>query len=509
MASSADDLPRSTSGSAYAHLFELSEGGMGTVSVVVRTEGSFRRLHALKRLGSAIRSDETFRKMFLDEGRVAGLIRHPNVVSVLDVGEDEDGPYLILDYVLGVPLTGLLRLPRRVPLQIALRVAQEVAQGLHAAHELADHTGRPLHLVHRDVSPQNILVSYDGSVQVTDFGIAKALGASTRTSTGVLKGKLGYMPPEQLKFLEIDRRADIFSLGIVFFELLSGSRLYSGGGEEAPRRILYEPPPDILDVREDVPAEVVELLLELLAKEPEDRPQTAEAVARRIETVLAGEVARDGVYSLAEFMDQNFEEHRRAAEAGLARALAELDERSSQPSVDAGLARANPASEEPEGVTVAATPRAVAAPRRRWSALVAIGAAGLVALALGWGFYPRGDVDVAEEARGLAEPEPEVEPEVEAAAAGDPDSLADSVVDTAPRSGAPEPEPVADADPDDVEATEGPNDHASDANRPRAHSRRARARRARGRRAEPAAEAPRAPATVPIATSLDGRLDGP
>lgn len=236
------DSAGTITGGAYQFLLPLAEGGMGRVDVVVRHDGQFRRLYALKRLHTQYRNDEAFRAMFLDEARIAGLLRHPNAVSVLDVGEDDHGPFLVMDYVDGIPLSSILRRVRKggdhIPVQLIVSIVAQAAHGLHAAHELQNYDGTPLGLVHRDVSPQNILVSFNGIVQMTDFGVAKALGRVTKTQSGVLKGKYGYMSPEQLRFQEIDRRSDVFALGVVLFELLAGRRLYGeGGNTPAPRRI--------------------------------------------------------------------------------------------------------------------------------------------------------------------------------------------------------------------------------------------------------------------------------
>ncbi|MEO0324686.1 MAG: serine/threonine-protein kinase, partial [Myxococcota bacterium] len=274
---------------SYTRVCELASGGMGRVDLAVRRDGSFQRLFAVKRLHESFRDDAEFRSMFLDEARIAGLLRHPNVVSVVDVGEDAQGPFLVLDFVAGVSLGDLIRECQErgqlVPWTVALRIALQTAEGLHAAHELRDpETGMHLHLVHRDVSPQNVLLSYDGTAHVTDFGIAKALGRRTKTTTGVLKGKLGYLAPEVLRYEEPDRRSDLFSLGVVLFELLAGRRLYKSSHRVAGAwRVLNEPAPDLGEEREDAPASLVALLFRLLAKDPAYRPATAREVARELD----------------------------------------------------------------------------------------------------------------------------------------------------------------------------------------------------------------------------------
>jgi eukaryotic-like serine/threonine-protein kinase len=320
--------------SPYRTLMTLARGGMGQVDLCVRRSGSFERLYAVKRLHPHLREEETMRSMFLDEARVAGLVRHANVVSVLDVGEDAEGPFLVMDYVEGVSLSRFLKARARsgesLPIPVCAQIVAQVARGLHAAHELTSPQGTPLELVHRDVSPQNILVGRDGVVRVTDFGIAKALGRSTHTSTGVLKGKLGYMSPEQLSFEQVDRRTDLFSLGVVLYELVHLRRLYQGGeSADTARRILRDDPPDLGEHRADVPPALVELAFELLAKQPEHRPETALEVAERLEELTAayGEVVDIGQEVEAGFGPEL------DAESERIRALVEADESSPSSSV--------------------------------------------------------------------------------------------------------------------------------------------------------------------------------
>ncbi|MEM9193533.1 MAG: serine/threonine-protein kinase [Myxococcota bacterium] len=309
----------SFTGGRYVRAQQLARGGMGEVELAARVDGSFQRLYAVKRLRPMVRQDPSARQMFIEEARLAGRIRHPNVVSVLDVGEDRDGPYLVMDLVEGISAQALLRWATKngvsLPVQLVLRIVGQVARGLHAAHELSD-SGVPLSLVHRDVSPQNILIGFDGVARIADFGIAKALGRVNETSTGLLKGKAGYLSPEQLRFTEPDRRSDIFALGVVLFELLASRRLYFE--EEmiaAARRILEEPPPDIDELREDVPPRVIELSFEMLAKDPKVRPPTAAAVADRLE-LCVGELAEtEGIVDVAAYFEANFAGEKKRVEA--------------------------------------------------------------------------------------------------------------------------------------------------------------------------------------------------
>lgn len=292
----------------------LARGGMGEVKLGMRQAGEFRRLVAIKRLRPEYADDPRFHDMFLAEARLAGLVRHANVVSVLDVGVDEGGPYLVMDYVEALTLADVLK-AGAVPLQVALRIVREVALALGAAHALRGADGELLGLVHRDVSPQNVLLGFDGVARLTDFGIAKAHGTA-QTSTGVLKGKVGYMAPEQLRFLPPTPRTDLFALGVVLHELLTGSRLYHGGDTgTVARRILDEPSPDLYEAVPDAPSALIELHFELLAKDPDDRPASADEVATRLGAVLDELVAGEGSLELRSFVNDAFAEERDAARA--------------------------------------------------------------------------------------------------------------------------------------------------------------------------------------------------
>jgi serine/threonine-protein kinase len=375
--------------STHVRVMELARGGMGSVEIVLRKEGGFSRLLVRKRMLPEHRGEPTFRAMFLDEARIAGLVRHPNVVSVIDVGEDDDGPFLVMELVEGVSLSDLVKSAARrrglLPIQLCVRVCADVARGLHAAHELRAHDGTPLELVHRDVTPQNVLLSYDGEVRVADFGIAKALGRSSRTSTGILKGKIGYMSPEQLRFREPDRRSDLFSLGVVLFEMLSAKRLYDGDGLECARRILDEPPPDIAEHRDDVPPSLVEVLFDLMAKEPDDRPATAEEVAARLDDVLAELLAEEETLHVKDYLRERFADERLRAREELDRAI-HTAERS-----------AREAAAEAEPATVAARlPRGGGGGEsaRAWKVTAAVLVALLVAMGIGSVVLLQGDAEV-------------------------------------------------------------------------------------------------------------------
>jgi hypothetical protein len=319
-----------TTTATYLRVSTIAAGGMGQVDLAMRREGTFLRLYAIKRLHSHFQGDADIRANFVEEARIAGLLRHPNVVSVLDVGQDSHGPFLVMDYVEGVSVSALIRRSLEsgapIPLGVVLRIAHQAVTGLAAAHELTTPDGEPLHLVHRDISPQNILVGFDGCARVTDFGIAKALGRQSRTSTGILKGKLGYMSPEQLRFRAPDHRSDLFAFGVVLYEMLVGHRLYARGeAEEIASRILEEPPPDVGDERDDAPPELVDLVFRLLAKDPAQRPPDARSVARAIDGLLGDITASGGTADVCEHMIAAFGEERAIERARISEGIARAE----------------------------------------------------------------------------------------------------------------------------------------------------------------------------------------
>ena len=205
---------------------ELAAGGMATVYLArLSGAGGFQRFVAIKRLHPHLANDQEFVQMFLDEARLAARLHHPNVVPILEIGESPQGYYLVMEYVEGDTLARLLARAagqgQRLPTPIALRILIDSMAGLHGAHELRDDRGSLLGLVHRDVSPQNVLVGIDGVSRITDFGVARAASRISATRVGQLKGKLAYMAPEQATGADIDRRADVFSAGVMIWETLA------------------------------------------------------------------------------------------------------------------------------------------------------------------------------------------------------------------------------------------------------------------------------------------------
>lgn len=222
----------------YELIRPIASGGMATVHLGrVVGAGGFQRLVAIKLMHPHIASDPEFVGMFLDEARLAAGIRHPNVVATLDIEQSDGGLGLVMEYVEGSAAHMLIKALRseqqRLPLPVALRIVLDALAGLHAAHELRGPDGRPLGLVHRDVSPQNVLIGIDGVSRITDFGVARAEARISSTRGSQVKGKVPYMSPEQLRAEEIDRRSDVYAIGVVLWELLTGQRLFKAPSDGA------------------------------------------------------------------------------------------------------------------------------------------------------------------------------------------------------------------------------------------------------------------------------------
>ena len=301
---------------SYVEIGRIAKGGLGIVEMVLRREGEFERVYAMKRPHPHLVDEPHVRHMFFQEARLAGLLQHPNVVSVLDVGEDERGPYLLMDYVEGLSLQEVIRHALTagdlVPLAIVVQIGLQAAKGLNAAHGLIAHDGTPTPLVHRDVSPQNLLVGFDGVVRIADFGIAKALGGDgAATTTHMLKGKTGYMSPEQLRFEGVDHRSDLFALGVVLFETAAGRRLYKGASlEQVAQKILHDPPPELASYRGDVDAELERVLMELLVKDRAARIQDAKTLTARLEQIRHRMFGTEEWVELAEYMNTELAQRR-------------------------------------------------------------------------------------------------------------------------------------------------------------------------------------------------------
>ena len=274
----------------YRIVREIASGGMATVYLAERPGGERPREVAIKRLHAHLAKEEEFVAMFFDEARLAAQIRHPNVVGVLDVDE-RDALSIVMEYVQGVTFLDLARDQSkrgfRVPHPVAARVALDTLSGLHAAHELRDSAGQPLHIVHRDASPHNILVGVDGIARITDFGIAKATTRLSITRDGQTKGKLAYMAPEQFEFGELDRWVDIFTMGLVLWEVFTGRRLFKGASEAAViNALLHSDLPRMRSIDDTLPEALDAVIMKAMARRPEDRWATCATFAVALRKVL-------------------------------------------------------------------------------------------------------------------------------------------------------------------------------------------------------------------------------
>ena len=275
---------------------EIAAGGMATVHLGrMLGDAGFARTVAIKRLHPQYAKDPDFAAMLLDEGRLASRIQHLNVVPTLDVVASHGDLFMVMEYVHGEPLNGLLRVIARkkgkIPPRIVAAIVSGALRGLHAAHEAHDERGRGLGVVHRDVSPQNIIVGVDGVARVLDFGIAKAAGRAHATQTGQIKGKFAYMPPEQLQGQELDRRADIYAAGVVLWEALVGGRLFLGTDQVPNIAQLLAPKVDPPSSRvPGLPPAYDRVTLRALARKPVGRFPTALEMAEALEA--CGPVAR-------------------------------------------------------------------------------------------------------------------------------------------------------------------------------------------------------------------------
>ncbi len=285
----------------YVLYDEIAAGGMATVHIgrLVGAVG-FTRSVAIKRLHTQFSRDPEFVNMFLEEARLTSRIRHPNVVPVLDVESTGSELFLVMEFIQGETLSRLTRVDKQrariVPLPIALSIAADLLNGLHAAHEATDENGQPMHIVHRDVSPHNVMVGSDGVARVVDFGIAKASSSAQATREGEVKGKFSYMSPEQLSSVPVDRRADIFAASVVIWEMLTGRRLFSANDPAGiVGKVLTGPihPPSAKIG--GLPAALDALVMKGLERNRDRRFLTAADMARALEDVGMAMASRSEV----------------------------------------------------------------------------------------------------------------------------------------------------------------------------------------------------------------------
>ena len=299
----------------YRLIAELGHGGMAQVFLALaRGPAGFNKLAVIKQIREQLADDPEFLTMFLDEARLAARLNHPNVVQTNEVGEDGKRYFICMEYLEGQPLNRIIQRVGRdngIPLGLQLRVLCEALAGLHHAHELTDYDGTPLQVVHRDVTPHNVFVTYAGQVKVVDFGIAKALSQSAETKAGVLKGKVAYMAPEQARGDKVDRRADIFSVGVMMWEALVGRRMFKGltdvviiqkivnGQLQSPR-----------SASPTVDEKLDAVCMKALAHNRDERYETAADFQAAIEQALEGIGDRSNLRDAGKLIQQHFEAER-------------------------------------------------------------------------------------------------------------------------------------------------------------------------------------------------------
>jgi tRNA A-37 threonylcarbamoyl transferase component Bud32 len=300
----------------YRLLEKVAVGGMAEVFRAKRSgvEG-FEKVVAVKRILSHLSDNKEFVDMFIDEAKMVAGLAHPNIVQIFDLGKIEKSYYIAMEYVRGRDLRTILRRGRdrnlRVPLDLTTFVVSRVCSALEYAHRAKDETGRPMMIVHRDISPQNILISFEGDVKLTDFGIAKAATKASITDRGALRGKLLYMSPEQAWGKPIDRRSDIFSLGIVFYEMLTDQKPFLGNSEMSILEMVREckvAPPSSLNPR--IPEKLERVVMKSLERDPEVRYQDGAEMHRDLERVLH-ERQPPTAAGLARFLELLFEQDER------------------------------------------------------------------------------------------------------------------------------------------------------------------------------------------------------
>jgi serine/threonine protein kinase len=306
----------------YALLHLLGRGGMGSV-YLARAEGAagFRKPVAVKLIHRHLMDDAAAVESFIREAKLAVRLDHPNIVQVLDFGQHNHQYLTVLEYLQGYSLAALCKFlnqsGRRLSIEHAAYIVYNALRGLEFAHDLTDETGVHLGLVHRDINPQNILISIDGQVTLTDFGIARIRTEATRSGPGDLKGTLAYMSPEQVSGLPVDHRSDLFSMGIVLFEVLSGERLFKSDSEAHTVMLVAQATvPSIRELRREVPAEVSVVLAQALARAPEDRYQSAADFAADVRRTMMSAPSEDIEASFKQTIRDTFENPDFVAHAG-------------------------------------------------------------------------------------------------------------------------------------------------------------------------------------------------
>ncbi len=376
----------------YLLRYEIASGGMGEVYLAqMRGPAGVDRWVALKVLRPHIAEQKKFVTMFLDEARIAARLSHPNLCAVVDFGQSDGRYFLALEYLHGETLSKVVRRVHTeakatpgspIAVDLLTRIVVDAARGLHAAHEARGADGQPLHVVHRDVSPQNVFVLYDGIAKVMDFGIASAAGRESHTTTGEVKGKFAYMSPEQLSGQKVDRRTDVFALGVVFWETLAGRRLFRAESEgETVLNVMSREIVPPSEHNRNVPDPVDRIVMRALDRDPERRYQSAGDLADDIDDYLAVVGRPTGPAQVSAMMKRLFADRIITRDAMLRAPQAPLD---IVPEIDAESGSSiRTVSPRPE-VSVTTTPPP-ARPRIPWAIGGGVAAALLVGIGSGRG----------------------------------------------------------------------------------------------------------------------------
>lgn len=309
-------LPSGTPFGQYELMELIATGGMAEV-YKARMSGveGFQKIVAIKRILPHLTDNDEFVTMFIDEAKLAAQLQHPNIIHIYDLGKIERSYYIAMEFIDGKDLRSILRTleekGRKLPLPLALFVVSRLAAALDYAHRKRDLQGRDMDLVHRDVSPQNVLISFDGEIKLCDFGIAKAAVKASQTRVGALKGKLQYMSPEQAWGKGIDHRSDIFSLGLVLYELITDRKGFAGDSELSILEQARSPRlPRVRDLDPSIPEEVEQVALKALQENPDRRYRTARDLANDLESILHGLKPSPSTADLAGFLAELFERER-------------------------------------------------------------------------------------------------------------------------------------------------------------------------------------------------------
>jgi eukaryotic-like serine/threonine-protein kinase len=333
----------------YQLLKKLATGGMAQI-FLARQQGmeGFEKFLVVKRILPHLAENDDFIKMFLDEARIAARLNHPNIVQIFNLGAQDDSYFIAMEFIHGEDVRRVWKRAdsksKPIPVPLVARIIMDACGGLDYAHKKVDSQGKPLNIVHRDISPQNILVTFEGGVKVVDFGIAKAADQATVTKSGVLKGKYSYMSPEQASGQKIDRRSDIFALGVVLYELTTGTRLFKRANDiqtlNAVTECVVVPPSEVND---RLPKDFDPIVMKALAKRPEDRYQEAILFQAALENWVLQNKFPSSSVQLAGFMQDIYAE-RLMQEAEEGRILIEGLEGSKNDGSKNGEERATPIS---------------------------------------------------------------------------------------------------------------------------------------------------------------------